>query len=562
MKSFINYVFIVIGIISACSGHSSNSAILSKVDSLMADYPDSALHLLQQFPLTIESTSEDRAAYALLTTKALHKNKLPIQSDSLINIALYFYGERGNTKRLAESYFYKGVVCEEKKNVQQALYYYKQAETLIPKLKDHYLCSLIYQYIGFINSDAQLSDLALKYFHKSLNQSILANQPSLIVSSLQQQAIEYLYQDKTDSAQVLYEQCLFYLPSLKQKEKAAVYHNLGVFYLDYVENDSLGLDYIQKAILLADDEKRLRSYMALASHYSQEGNDIRADSLWNVAATSSDNYIRSFIYHARSSQNEKVGNYKDALDFHHKYTALSDSLSNLENSRTIAEVQAKYDITIVQRKYIVACLGLTIFVLLSVILLAVYQYRKWMDERKLNQLIRDNDAYVREMQNKFKNVLESRSAIHSEEIKHLNESLTRQIKTIDNLKSCSKQTSHTYTQTLAYYQSALSGIQCYIDILQNKDISQLSTKELRCFIDCYKIVDKKFSNWFEKKHVKLGPREIVLCIFYRMGKEKQDIICLLRCSDNAYRTMKNRIKNELMLEQGIPEVEKRVRELL
>lgn len=262
------------------------------------------------------------------------------------------------------------------------------------------------------------------------------------------------------------------------------------------------------------------------------------------------------------SQYEKTGTYKDALDFQYKYTVFINSLLDLENSPVITGVQPEYDITFVQRKYRLACFFCAVFVSLFVLLLALYQYRKWMYERKLNLLKDENAVTVREMQSRFKNIQESHSAIHSEEITHLNELMVHQIKTIDNLKSCSKQVSHTYTKTLAYYQSALSGIQYYVDVLQNKDISQLSTKELRCFIDCYKIVDRKFTNWFEKKQIKLGPRETALCVFYRMGKDKKDIICLLRCSDSAYRTMKNQIKNELTLEQGIHEIEKKVRELL
>lgn len=59
----------------------------------------------------------------------------------------------------------------------------------------------------------------------------------------------------------------------------------------------------------------------------------------------------------------------------------------------------------------------------------------------------------------------------------------------------------------------------------------------------------------------LTHREVVICILMRMGKEKPEIIDLLRCSDGSYRTLKNRIKSKLCIDIYKCEIEEYMKHL-
>lgn len=113
------------------------------------------------------------------------------------------------------------------------------------------------------------------------------------------------------------------------------------------------------------------------------------------------------------------------------------------------------------------------------------------------------------------------------------------------IKEHLKQVKAMSRQQNSFVESMISGAHVYINILQNQNLSQLKIKELSNFITFYMQIDTNFSSWIVEKKELLTQREILICILIRMGKEKQDIINSLRCSDGAYRTLKNRIKSKL-----------------
>lgn len=174
---------------------------------------------------------------------------------------------------------------------------------------------------------------------------------------------------------------------------------------------------------------------------------------------------------------------------------------------------------------IVVIISMLLFCILFFI---VYRHWKQINEQEKEQQITREKSYIARIQ-------------------QLNILLTKRQRTIESLKSHSKEVSEGHIQTISCYQSAVNGIQYYIGALQDKNLSQLNTEELHCFIDCYKKIDTHFFRLLEKKQIQLTLRETTICILLRMGKNKQDIINSLKCSDSSYRTIKNRIKSKLKL---------------
>lgn len=60
----------------------------------MAEYPDSALIFLESIPFPQKLSRADRALYALLLTQARYKNYITLDDDSLIKVAVDYYGKR------------------------------------------------------------------------------------------------------------------------------------------------------------------------------------------------------------------------------------------------------------------------------------------------------------------------------------------------------------------------------------------------------------------------------------------------------------------------------------
>ena len=95
-----------------------NERLLTRAEAYMETRADSARWLLQQVDSVL--TDEQQARYALLWTQAMHKCHIPLGNDSLINVAVDYYGQTEDNHRLAKSLLYKGLVHKQRGEVELA----------------------------------------------------------------------------------------------------------------------------------------------------------------------------------------------------------------------------------------------------------------------------------------------------------------------------------------------------------------------------------------------------------------------------------------------------------
>ena len=123
-------VMAVLGAVtSGCGGTHRYDSRLVAADSLMHDYPDSALSVLTAIDTVSLASEADRAYRDLLLTQARYKAYITATSDSDINRALaYYLAHPKEREKHTRAYIYKGAVMEELGHPDSAMIYYKQAE--------------------------------------------------------------------------------------------------------------------------------------------------------------------------------------------------------------------------------------------------------------------------------------------------------------------------------------------------------------------------------------------------------------------------------------------------
>ena len=135
----------------------------------MYEYPDSALHILQEMQMPASSDKLQNATWALLLTQAKYKNYIEEVTDStLINIAYDYFMKKGNAQRKAMTLYYKGVLYGKADKTQEAQESYLKAIEEVEKTKDYQLAHLIYSSIGNI------------YLYNSLNEYAFANVQTIL----------------------------------------------------------------------------------------------------------------------------------------------------------------------------------------------------------------------------------------------------------------------------------------------------------------------------------------------------------------------------------------------
>ena len=87
----------VIFSIEGCMGNISND--LNRAESLMNEYPDSALNILENIYIYGNESDEYKAKYGLLLTQARYKNFIDEVNDSLIRSSSEYFLRRNEPKR-------------------------------------------------------------------------------------------------------------------------------------------------------------------------------------------------------------------------------------------------------------------------------------------------------------------------------------------------------------------------------------------------------------------------------------------------------------------------------
>ena len=120
-------------LLNSCTRQHNHNILLVQADSLMEEYPDSALHILESIESQQLTVHADLAYYALLLTQARDKNYIVQTDDSLIRTAVQYYDSIGDVQMQAKAYYYKGCIYRDANLCGEAVQEYLTAISLAKK---------------------------------------------------------------------------------------------------------------------------------------------------------------------------------------------------------------------------------------------------------------------------------------------------------------------------------------------------------------------------------------------------------------------------------------------
>lgn len=182
------------------------SEILDTAERQIVEYPDSALTTVRSIGRYTPMVPSVRARYSLLYSKALDKNKIRVNSDSLIIRSTNYYDLFGTPEERMESYYYLGRVQENAKEHLPATISYLYAEQFADVVDNNYLKGLLYSHLGEMYSHYNRVAQALQYYEKSYNYYKKANLPQHQAYQLYGMGMMHLGLQNVDRAIELFEQ--------------------------------------------------------------------------------------------------------------------------------------------------------------------------------------------------------------------------------------------------------------------------------------------------------------------------------------------------------------------
>ena len=540
--------------IVSCSQNEICSS-LKTAEDIINDNPDSTLSILREIDYEALKDNHLKALYGLLYTSAnIKKQKVP-DNDSLIDYSIQFFENNNDSYHLADSYYYKGMMCYAKKQLEVSAHYLKKAESLSIKYGYSRITNKIYERLSYLNYITDNKAITLEYSKKYLNSSIELKDRTLISRAFVMVASSYAAVNLSDSAYYYLESGLQYIDGVDSVLKADILVDVGEMYyekgdLDLSENNALQSDSIHP---------NPHAKMLLGKIEYQRGDRIKAKKYWDHALSINDVKVKKELYKIVANYYAETGNYDDAYVISLKLDSLNDTINI--SSKTVQELQLKYDRAKSESElYQKILYALVIAFLASIGLLTFlrfHQRRVRSYNSTINTLTNKNETYESEIESFSEkvNMYQHEIGLYVSKVSNYEEEISKNIEKIKLLKtsdrSKQKEIDELKDNISTFYKSIMSELQkgytIYEIIKNRKPIVHYSDEDLNSLVDFYKIINNKvFSGWLER-YTPLSVRQYVFLILEDLGYGDYDIADVLGVSDTTVRSTRSRIKKKTRL---------------
>ena len=345
MNKYIFFTLPILLLLTGCHRPTTSKLCteLQRAEALMYPNPDSALHILQA--MDVPGDELNRATWALFTTQAKYK-LYQTQSDSLINIALPYFLENGDAQRKALALYYKASLYKEHKEIEKAQEFYYQAIKEVEKTEDYVLGHLIYAGLGGLYLYRDLIDYAKEVYIKAYDYAQMANNKKAIIASCMYLGRIEKELHNYNKAIVYYNEAITLSKEINASEMlVSALNDLALGYM-YSKDFQNALHYIKESIKIAEKDSleiNESRYTTIGQIYLKLNQLDSAEFYIKKALTSSNVYRLENAYITLHNIYNKKNLYKEASSSLAKAWIYNDSITKLDKSRTLIEMQEKYD---------------------------------------------------------------------------------------------------------------------------------------------------------------------------------------------------------------------------
>lgn len=510
--------------LSSCSS-SVKSPLLLSADSLMEIYPDSALSILESISSPQKLPRADRALYALLLTQARHKNYIALGDDSLIKMAVEYYGDKKKSVRAAKAHYYWGATYLEKGYTSFAVDEYLTAIRLMP-VRDEFL-AMIYENLADCYEKDDLYDIAIEAYRQAYQILEGGSQQTYPLRGI---ARICLLQNKKDSALLYYQKALDY--ALAEQDSSligALYHDLAMVYnekKDYVQADK----YVSKAMIMQGDDA-VNVCLSKAQIMLNLNKLDSASYFFSKNIDQLNIYGKAVCYDGMHQIAKKRGEWKIATENMDAYRVLYDSMQIMNDNEELNRLMDKHQLE-EHKRLLSEHTKMLVFTLVSVffflMIICVFCFM-WNDRKRKKRYI----ALQRELtQNRVDTML-----LKEEEISETNK------------EDLDKKRSKLTEQQIQLCISVLKTTNCYDQL---EALEKATPKQLLVMRSLRKEIRSEISSAFvdvmmnlKERYPALTGDDIFYCVLSLLCCSKTVMMELMDATSDALKTRKNRIKNKM-----------------
>ncbi len=518
ITGLIFYIFLF-----ACHRDSDKTSLLHRADSLMQEFPDSALAILESIPHVEKLSGSNRADYAIFLTRARTKMYIHESSDSLIRYAVDYYKRSWNDERKMQAYYYRGCVYRDMRCMDLAVKDFLQALKVIPKESEHLYLGAIYENLAGCYEEQNLYEDAMRAHHKAHEIYIKQKKDDGLFYAVRGIGYVFMLQHQLDSALVYYQEALDIAENIGEDYyKSLILGELGILYSEEGESQKAN-QYISASISSAP------AGTSLFTEYLWKGRILRnlhqidsARYYLNRSKSSPYIYNRGGSYGELYKLEKEEKNYPAVIEAADSFIYYLDSIYDTTKAVETAHLVDKYEIELYQQKLggrykIEVLLLLLFFIIGGTVYLLIDKSRK--------------KKYL-ELQSQL---MKNRTDILSGDIEGQDNSESDFIKMLEpSLKLCLQLFRRTEVYEKLLFLEKKMGVDVSLSIQEGQIICESIYETFGDIMLKLKI-----------QHVDLTKEDLLHCAFFLLGCSKETILLCTRASEGAFKSRKSRMKIKL-----------------
>ena len=340
MKNIL-YILIATIMAAACGGN-GRKAQLELADSLIAkDMDDSAQAIINGIDANDIRSRETKAYYNLLKAELLFRSGIVTPNDSIINLCIAYYENSDDKHKLAQAYYFKGRMLQDRGETSKAIMALKDAEHAVTYTEDIWLKTRIQANLASFNTEIGEFHIALNHCKQAKKYAEKLGNVYTITNVYNAMSVIYGNLGQNDSSIAYIKKCEPMVKLLKKDyERSIILSGLASMYLKKGDLEQAK----RNALMAIEASPKYSTYYILSCIYRKEGDTAKADSLRAKALHSADDHYRLMILTDMWNEKKAEGKYREANELAEKITALRDTLANKERTDSIREKQTGSDI--------------------------------------------------------------------------------------------------------------------------------------------------------------------------------------------------------------------------
>lgn len=419
--------------LASCRPQHISDAKLIQADSLMKEFPDSALRILENIEPQLLKSQADHAYYALLLTQARDKNYIVQTDDSLIKSAVSYYDVIQDRYMQAKAYYYWGSVYRDMNQCGEAIKKYLTAIAYAKENDDKRLLGVLYINTGYLYYTQNIDEKADSLYQLTEQYAIQIKDSILLAETLYRQGKLYMQNGPTyhEKAEKYMVRAFNISNNLGCKNiKIGIISSLSSLY-SRMNQSKKAIHCAKKYIsLLEDTINCYRAFLLLGDAYFKAEQYDSAAFYFHKSSPSKSYNTKASAYMRLADIAQIQGNLNLSLEMERIYSAYKDSINMSQQSIEI--LNAEKEIQLIEQqvyyqsylsKYTYYFISTFIAIILIVICLLHKRYkRKAFQINQERLLLEEKQQALNELYLQLKEELE----IKDEEIKKLKNEIASQ----------------------------------------------------------------------------------------------------------------------------------------